>query len=1191
MALLPLTKGHRLLLLFKDDLPLFAGRGFPLLSKSRTILHHLAITNPAAALQEQPGEGIQVPAQVPQQPLFPDQPKTDPLWPDPPAKESCVWGWWRKPWEYHPNLFLEIQRYCREGRTLDVLLYTQYLRHIYSAKLHGLYFRPFLTSVPIPGTWYDACPSYYRDEPRLCGAFLLLEIKGDPAEDTTAFLTNLFVDSASFEIKPNDLEMVIPPDESIQDVTSQIIDKPFDRNRLRESDHTILLLRKFRQIHQTRKLLEGRRALGDDDLAAAFAETEWSDIRQLLGETKPAAWSRLAQANRTLNEIGAKARRAGSRITRFDLELAAGAFSSTDLGDLLVTGPPRARTFTPFGEALRRWVTSPSAADARSAAAAVFRAAWDFAQKRYGLSDLPGYFESLPALEAVASAVHYEIDRKFYRDHLSHNVRAALLAARLTQAACPRITHGVKPEYITFFSGLFHDIAFPISSFPDTVDKLASVLTNLQKNPSSFRSQGLVGTEFLQLSLHYVALLSAVPSLLAKYPQGCNPWDDPAGAISPVNARLLQELLLCAKAEDHAIISAAILFHRAVLARCKEDPHNIDDGVRTLMMHMTGPAATEEGKEFLGILQCIALHDRKASLKFHPVATYPRDAPAHLQWDDFGLPIIMSIADEFQEWGRPVGALEGVGLVDAKVDLSDGKVDADYQWNTDVRTFANVPYSLLYMLVGKLRVCGAFERADGATERPFDVACYLRDLGAFTMQYVAHRDFVLAFGRKALSINMSTWPKEGVAPSEYRGTNGEHLIRISLATDGDQGHDYLIIEGEPKACNDLMKVAKSSRRLRSIALKAGNLKLEFEDNSAFTGRLQECYFGTIEGGSPTGCFPNAGACTVFRVQMGSSEEAQFILPERAVLGLHLLPHPHFLDLDWRFTERTAKWVAAAAKHYADPEMICYLGCPTVALYHTLLYSSDRNWVLLDRGHFALSKWREGPLSQAQWTNYDVFDALPGDLAGRFAVVVTDPPWYEREYQAFCRRAAQLVRPDGFAFVSSYPAYPPYKPEKHARFGHILKSEFSDPTSLGSLEIDYEIPEFEKAWGGEKLFQHPGLRAYRPAYLDMYRARTTFRGSNVGQRPERVLPQWRGLPDGHHLRYGRGLSFPCKVRLERHRSVRRTEPADDLVGWTSRNAVVRLDPAGNEIRDMDALVRLIDAWERSDTQTPRRIRSS
>jgi len=1201
---LPLTKDHCLLLLFKDDLPLKLGRGFPLTTQSRTILRHRAITDPEAARELQAIEGTgteaeggsadrtSVTLQVSQMRLFPfpEESRTDPLWPAPPPEDCCVWGWWRKPWESHPALFAQIQNYLTAAKIMDVLLYNQYTRWIYNAKLHGVYFREFLTSVRIPQTWFQACPAYYRDEPRVCGAFLLLQIEEDPHEDTSALLAKLFVDSASFEVEPNCFEMVIPPGESMRDVTSRMIDKPISRTGLRESDHTLVLLRSFQQRDRTRKLLETKGDVADDLLATAFAETEWSDMRLLLRTATPGAWAKLAQCPRTLEEIGIKARREGALITRFDMELVAWAFSSAKVAVLFVSKSGEEERFTNMGEALRRWATCATAAEARETAAAVFEASWDAAEERYEISKPSGHFGSLPALEAVASAVQHEIGGKFYRDHLSHNVRAGLLGARLADANCSPGPRGESAPYIAFFSGLLHDIALPVTSFPEIVGKLAAALTKLQLDRSSFRPQGIVETEFLPQSLNYVALLSSVPSVLGEYPDGCRPWENPDDAIAPADRRLLQELLLCAKAEDHAIISAAILFHRAVLARRDKHLESLDSGVRTLMMAMTGRAAKKEASEFLGILQCIALHDRKAALKFHPVDTFPRNAPAHLSWNGFAVPITVSVADECQEWGRPVGALEGMAIVDANASLTNGKLQTRYVWNTDAKTFANLPYSLLHMLFGKLRFCRAFRRGQGSDDMPLDLVASLESLEAFRMAYVAFEEFRISFGPKVLSLRADAWPEERTSPKEYRGGKNQHLISVCLADGKGQAHDYLVVDGDAAVCKELASAAEDQCCLQRITLDGWTFDLECKGGRRFEGQLTECYFGEIEEASPTGEFPTEEGCSLFHLRMTPTAKISNTPLKPSGHGIHRLPHPHLLDLDWRFTERSAKWIAAAARRYAGDAEICYLGCPTVALYHHLMFPSDGKWRLLDRGHFALTQWLDDKLLPEGLCKpyYDVFGALPQHLRGRFAVVITDPPWYRDEYEKFCRRAAQLAAPGGLVFLSSYPPYRPYKAEKHYYFEHIVKTELSDPNWIGSMEIDYEVPEFELAWDGQMRYQHSGLGVYRPAYLDVFRTRGSRAGANHARPPEVLLPRTEVLSNGHHMRCSEKLSFPCTVRVSRHESIRRVALGKDVVAWATRNAVVRTDgSAGKLVHDFGGLVALVEEWERGEKPGTRR----
>lgn len=1171
-----LGKDHYLLLIFKDyELPKSTDKGFVLVSESPTIIRHLAINNPS--LIKEYGL-VEENERITTQQLSLSIERDD-LWPSSAlGKDTCVWGWWRKPWEYHPILFERIKSLCNNDRKLSVLLYNQYLRKIYTATLRDIHFLPFLTSVTIPVNWRKACPTYYRDEKRRCGAFFLLKLdKRLDLSSTT--LESKRVDSASFELRPYDLDMVIPPEESVYKSTPLLVDQQFDRDSLRISDHTVFLLRKNRQYDNTKQLLMSKKEPSAGELANAFKETDWNDTRQLLTITTPAGWKHLSNSPDALSVIAKKALRAGSRITRFDLELSSWLFADSSLKDLLVS----LDSFTNLGESIRTWVTAGTAAEARNSAAEVFLEAWKVADVRYRLKPIKDYFEKLPAFEGVASTVHYEIDKKLYRDHLSHNVRAALIGAKIAASANPPALEKVDTQKICFFAGLLHDIAFPITSYPDTAQKLANVIASIQGHILNQQQASLINNEFIQLSLHYVALMSSARSLLKAYPKGCSPWDDLSGTIDKCDPRLLDELLLSAKAEDHAIVSAAILFHRAVLSRCQADPEKTDLGVRELMNHMTASNASPEFKELLAIIQCVALHDRKASLRFHPVATSARDVPAHLTWKDFALPIIVSTADEFQEWGRPVGALEGMGVVDAEVSFKVGEIVAQYTWNTDQKVFKDVPYSLLFMLFGKLSACRGYRFSKDGRETPFEVKCELKKLNAMRLYFFTEDKFIIKFKSDTKSFVLANWPSESCPPGELNGQAGQYLLGIKSETsDEKKGHDFLIIEGEENVCEMIKETARRNEMLNRISFTRKTIEFECNDGRLFTGEVVEMHRGTIKHieSFPSEWFPPNGASTVLRISLNRLEDKNQIIPQNRTGTPQNWPHPHFLDYDWRFTERTARWIIKAANYYRFEGRVCYLGCPTLALWHSILCKDEDHWCLLDRGHFALRQWCGQYIPESKWIKYDVIGLPPSELLGTFRLVVTDPPWHDNEYRAFCRRAAQLVEVGGFVLLSSYPGAPPYKADKYTRLERIVKQELGNPTWLGSLEIDYEVPEFENVWKGHEKFQHLGFGVYRPGYIDCLRI--PGRPSLLGELEVSCcqLPVTCDLGDGHHLRHRENIDWKGKkVILSRHTSLQHIDKVDnDILAWTSRNVIVREQMDGQEIESLDDLVVCIRRWE-------------
>jgi hypothetical protein len=271
--------------------------------------------------------------------------------------------------------------------------------------------------------------------------------------------------------------------------------------------------------------------------------------------------------------------------------------------------------FNDLGKAILRWVTSPGEREARITASLVFKKAWDEASKRYRLQELPeDYFYNLPSIEAIACAVRYEIDGKFYRDHLSHNVRAALLTAHLVNAI--DLHNGLNNCCIGFFSGLYHDIAMPLTTFPDMVGQLAKHLAKAQPRDEQGQSNqvhfpSLLDRNLLRKQLSYVALLASIPNASHTFKEkSFEPWNDLQSILDSVDNRILFEELLCASTDEHALITAAIFLDYAVRGRMTKQI-GYDVAIRSLVSEMASPDAGSLGKELVAILQCMALHDRR----------------------------------------------------------------------------------------------------------------------------------------------------------------------------------------------------------------------------------------------------------------------------------------------------------------------------------------------------------------------------------------------------------------------------------------------------------------------------------------------------------------------------------------------------------------------------------------------------
>ena len=252
--------------------------------------------------------------------------------------------------------------------------------------------------------------------------------------------------------------------------------------------------------------------------------------------------------------------------------------------------------------------------------------------------------------------------------------------------------------------------------------------------------------------------------------------------------------------------------------------------------------------------------------------------------------------------------------------------------------------------------------------------------------------------------------------------------------------------------------------------------------------------------------------------------------------------------------------------------VCYLGCPTVALWHAKHYDGP-GWLLLDKGHFALTKWLDGQITRDQFLQFDVFTPLPNALRDKFAVVIADPPWYDDEYRAFWQQAQALVKPKGIIGVTYYPST--FDKAKYERFQELMRSEYA---LFGATEIDYEVPEFEAISSLQSEFEHPESGIYRPGYMDFYQApakkkQTVVTGSASRQEALRAVEV---LDDVHYMRCRElvkdSSTYPLRVTVARHGLGHVTRIPGSCVGWTTRNLVVTsAKGAGREVSSLAELV--------------------
>ena len=281
--------------------------------------------------------------------------------------------------------------------------------------------------------------------------------------------------------------------------------------------------------------------------------------------------------------------------------------------------------------------------------------------------------------------------------------------------------------------------------------------------------------------------------------------------------------------------------------------------------------------------------------------------------------------------------------------------------------------------------------------------------------------------------------------------------------------------------------------------------------------------------------------------------------------------------------------------------ICYLGCPSLALWHATQFSSDTDWMLLDKGHFALKHWLEAEswIQPDRHLPYDVYAPVPEDVSHSFDIVLTDPPWYDPEYQLFMRRAVQLLVPGGILGITYYP--PSLDPEKYERFQRFGFGEtIRGFREFGALEIAYSPPEFETTQVAHERFQHPESGTYRAGFMDFFQAPDELSLPNEPfqpQPPEMThFPLAVPMPDSHHLRCisneaWDAIKRPVRVTFTRHGIERPRQIPDHWIAWSTRNTIAKLTtssraPVIDSPEHLAQAVAAIESAKRSVRQEPR-----
>lgn len=172
----------------------------------------------------------------------------------------------------------------------------------------------------------------------------------------------------------------------------------------------------------------------------------------------------------------------------------------------------------------------------------------------------------------------------------------------------------------------------------------------------------------------------------------------------------------------------------------------------------------------------------------------------------------------------------------------------------------------------------------------------------------------------------------------------------------------------------------------------------------------------------------------------------------------MLPVPHPLDYDWRFTPDTAQRLHVQSVQLSRPgDTIALLGTPSI-MSSAVLTPQARRWVLLEASPTttdALSRLAPGDVVHCDLSR----DELPPLDA---QAVVADPPWYPEHARVFVWAAAKLTRPGAAVLLAQPPvATRPGILAERAGVLAFAQQAGLDPVTIRPGALAYVSPPFER----------------------------------------------------------------------------------------------------------------------------------
>ena len=198
--------------------------------------------------------------------------------------------------------------------------------------------------------------------------------------------------------------------------------------------------------------------------------------------------------------------------------------------------------------------------------------------------------------------------------------------------------------------------------------------------------------------------------------------------------------------------------------------------------------------------------------------------------------------------------------------------------------------------------------------------------------------------------------------------------------------------------------------------------------------------------------------TIYRKVMRSAKDKGKVVAEND----NLLPVPHLLDYDWRFSAQGNEKMFSLINRYCkkDDTTIVFVGTPSLFKMYFSKGDLKNRYILIDKNADKHIRYITRYSQNFSYIKYDIIDGKPLNMQAD--LVVMDPPWYLNYYKMFFRFAASILSVDGRIICVLPPKYTRSNTDEELK---VLKHYIYDfgiiPEHYFKNAVSYNTPPFER----------------------------------------------------------------------------------------------------------------------------------